>query len=84
VVEEVGVAVLDDDGCPVQGGQLGEGVGELAVDQPAGEVGDGLAFDDGHDLVVERDAVVAGGQRVAFGGGVLAGEAVGGSARACR
>jgi hypothetical protein len=77
VVEQIGVAVLDDDGGPVEGGEFGEGVGELAVDEAAGEVVDAFAFDDGDDLVVEGDAVVADGQGAAFGGGVLAGESVG-------
>src|SRR5262249_58456016 len=52
-------------------------VGELTGEGAGGESGDGLAFEDRHDLAGELDAVVPGGQGAASGAGLLAGEAVG-------
>ena len=59
------------------GCQVGERVAELPVDQPADEVVQALALDDGNDLAVLRDPVVAGRKRPALGAGLLVGELVG-------
>jgi hypothetical protein len=49
----------------------------LSVDQAMDEVGEALAFHDRDDLAVVRDGVVAGGEALALGGGLLLGELVG-------
>ena len=76
-LEQVGVAVLDHDGGARERRHVGERVGELPVDQAADEVVEALAFHDRDDLLVVGDAVVAGGERSALGGGLLLGELVG-------
>jgi hypothetical protein len=58
-LEQVGVAVLDHDRGSRDRRHLGESVGELTADEPAGEVGEALALDDGDDL----HAVVADRER---------------------
>jgi hypothetical protein len=76
-LEDVGVAVLDDHRSARQAGEVGELVGEAAVDERAGEISQALALDRGDELGVEADAVVACRQRLSAGGGLLAGEPVG-------
>ena len=54
--EQPAVPVLDDDRRPGQRRELGEGVGELAGQETAGEVVDTLALDGGHDGAVDSTA----------------------------
>lgn len=76
-LEQVGVAILDHDRGAWQRGEVGEEVGELALDEATGEVGQGLALDGADDLAAEAHRVVPGGERVTADGGLLMGEAVG-------
>src|SRR5215216_5863512 len=76
-LEQGRVAVLDYDRGAFDGGELGERVGEVAVDEPADEIIEALAFDDSDDLVVKGDAVVTGWQRLPLCRCLLAGEPVG-------
>jgi len=76
-LEQVGVAILDDHGGAREACHVGDRVGELSVDESANEIVETLALNDGDDLVVVGDAVVAGGQGAALGVGLLLGELVG-------
>ncbi|MEZ5177245.1 MAG: type II toxin-antitoxin system VapC family toxin [Acidimicrobiales bacterium] len=69
------VAVLHHQGGVGHVGQRGEEVAELAAGEGAHEVGKALALDGGHERAVDLDAVVAGGERPADGGGLLVVEA---------
>ena len=57
--------------------QLGERVGEVAVDESSREIGQALPLDDCDNFTIDGDAVVADGQSPSLGTGLLAGEAVG-------
>jgi len=57
-LEDGRVVVLDDDRCPGKAGELGEHVGEGAVDERAGQVREALPLDARDHAVAECDAVV--------------------------
>jgi hypothetical protein len=76
-LEDLRVAVLDDQRAPGQGGEVAQGVVELAAGETRDQVGQRLAFHGRDQAAVERDAVVAAGQRSGGGAHGLAVEPVG-------
>ncbi len=56
---------------------FGQNEGKASIDQSPGELGASRAFDDGHDLSVDPDSVVAHGQCSALGSGLLMRESYG-------
>jgi hypothetical protein len=62
-LEDGRVAVLDHDGGPGKGGELGQGVAELPAGDAGHQVGQRLAFHRGDEPVAVGETVVAAGQR---------------------
>ncbi len=75
--EDARVTVLDDDGRPGLGGELGQGIAQRAPDQARHQVDEGFPFHRRHKRSVDADPTVPVGQGLLDRGHLLVDEPVG-------
>ena len=76
-LEQLRVAVLDDDRRARQRGQIGDLIAQLAAGQAGDQIGQGFAFHAGEQPPVDDEAVVAARQRPPHGADLLGDKPVG-------